>query len=64
MPEYVVLDKDTIKSEIMSYLSIAKKKTPQHSNTLSDGRINSLSLRRNNIKEENERRIRETPLSS
>lgn len=37
---------------------------PQHSNTLSDGRINSLSLRRNNIKEENERRIRETPLSS
>ena len=25
MPEYVVLDKDTIKSEIMSYLSIAKK---------------------------------------
>ena len=26
MPEYVVLDKDTIKSEIMSYLSIAKKK--------------------------------------
>lgn len=63
MPEYVVLDKDTIKSEIMFYLSIAKK-TPQHSNTLSDGRINSLSLRRNNIKEENERRIRETPLSS
>lgn len=63
MPEYVVLDKDTIKSEIMSYLSIAEK-TPQHSNTLSDGRINSLSLRRNNIKEENERRIRETPLSS
>ena len=63
MPEYVVLDKDTIKSEIMSYLSIAKK-TPQHSNTLSDGRINSLSLRRNNIKEENERHIRETPLSS
>lgn len=26
MPEYVVLDKDTIKSEIMSYLSIAKKR--------------------------------------
>lgn len=25
MPEYAVLDKDTIKSEIMPYLSIAKR---------------------------------------
>jgi len=25
MPEYAVLDKDTIKSKIMSYLSIAKR---------------------------------------
>ena len=59
MPEYVVLDKDTIKSEIMSYLSIAKKNASALKYI-----IRWQNLRRNNIKEENERRIRETPLSS
>ena len=28
MPEYAVLDKDTIKSKIMPYLSIAKEDNP------------------------------------
>lgn len=51
MPKYTVLDKDTIKSEIMPHLSVAKRGYFSHQNKTEDKGCDKIKITRSDIKE-------------